>query len=151
MPGKGVTKISIRPGFSRPLAVYLLSLHGFALGLIVLLPLQWAYRIPLTILIIFSLFHYRRRYLSPQGGRGVTAMEWRGEQEWILHNALGESETVYLSGSSYIHPRLLILNFKTAAGKRRSLCLTTDRVDREQLRRLRTRLYGLRSGYSGGR
>jgi toxin CptA len=149
MPGKGATKITIRPGFSRQLAIYLLLLHGLALGLMILLP--WAYGIPLTILIVCSLFYYRRRYLSPQGGPAVTAMEWKGEREWILHNELGETETVSLSPNSYIHPRLLILNFRSAAGKRRSLCLTTDRVDRDQLRRLRTRLYGLRSGYSGGR
>lgn len=151
MPGKGVTKVTIRPGFSRQLAVYLLVLHVLALGLTALLPLQWAFRIPLTILIVCSLFHYRRRYLLPRGGRAVTAVEWKGEREWILHNVLGETETASLSGSSYIHPRLLILNYRTTAGKRLSLCLTADRVDREQLRRLRTRLYGVRSGYSGGR
>jgi hypothetical protein len=150
MPGKGVTRITIRPGISRQLAAGLLLLHGLALLLTVLLPLHWVFKVMLIFLIAGSLFHYRRRRLVQPGDRVVTAIECSGEGEWILCDALGASEPATLCGSSYIHPRLIILNFRTAAGARRSLCLTSDKVEREQLRRLRIKLNGLRNSYSGG-
>jgi hypothetical protein len=150
MPGKGLNKITIRPGFSRLLAFYLLSLHGLAVWLVVLLPLQGVLRILLAAFTLYSLFYFWRRHLWQQGGRAVTGVEWSGEGEWILWDAQEKTTAATLSGSSYINPRLLILNFKTTDGKRCSLCLTADRVDKEQLRRLRAGLYRLRSSYSGG-
>jgi hypothetical protein len=150
MPGKGVNKITIRAGFSRQLAFYLLLLHGLAAGLIAVLPLHWLVRIMLLLLALFSLYRFWRRHLWQQGDRAVTGVEWSGEGEWILRDAREKAMAATLSGSTYVNPRLLILNFKTTAGKRYSLCLTEDRVDKEQLRRLRAGLYSLRSSYSGG-
>jgi hypothetical protein len=150
MPGKGVTKISIRPGFSRQLAAYLLAIHGLAFGLAALLPLPWVYKIPLTLLVLYSLIHYWRSELLQRGARIVTAFEWRGEGEWLLWDMQQNPLAATLAGSTFVHPRLIILHFRTVAGKRRSLCLPADRVDGEQLRRLRARLCSLRSGYSKG-
>jgi toxin CptA len=147
MPGKGATNITIRLGYSRQMALYLLSLHGLALGLLLLLPLPWAIRIVPAFLIVCGLAYSWRLHLLRRGGRAVTAIEWNGEEQWFLFDSRGTPARAFLSGSSYVHPRLLVLNFRIANGPRRSLCLTADGVGGEQLRRLRVRL----RGYSAGR
>ncbi len=151
MPEKGTEKIAIYPRFPRRLVVCLAILHGSALLLLPLLPLPPGSGFILAGLVLFSLIHSWYRYLSPSGGLAVAAVEWGGDEDWTLFDRQGRVITAALYGSSFVHPWLIVLNFRIPGGKRCSLCLTADRVDREQLRRLRMRLNSLRGDYPAGR
>ena len=59
---------------------------------------------------------------------------------WVLHMQGGRTVTGRLLGSSFVHPRLLVLNFRTGRFFGRSLVLTEDAADADLLRRLRVRL-----------
>ncbi len=150
MPGKGAAKITIYPRFPRRLAACLVIIHASAFLLLPLLPLPSGAGVVVGGLVLFSLIRYWRRHLSPSGEGAVLAVEWGGDEDWTLIESRGRAVPATLCGPSFVHPRLIILNFRTPGGKRRSLCLTTDRVDPEQLRRLRMRLNSPRRDYPDG-
>lgn len=59
---------------------------------------------------------------------------------WSVYGARGQQASATLLGSSYLHPRLLVLNFLLTTGERRSRAILGDEADPELLRRLRARL-----------
>ena len=68
-------------------------------------------------------------------------MQWQVDGQWLLEDAAHQSHIALLMPSSYLHARLLILNFKLVeSGRRRTVILLPDSLDVQTLRRLRSRL-----------
>lgn len=66
---------------------------------------------------------------------------WEGDSYWSLTDRRGECVSASLSGQTYVHPRLVILNFKLP-GRRRPLAVVIppDALPADVHRRLRVRL-----------
>ena len=140
MSGKDSQKITIRPGISRQLAAMLLIFHGSALVLLPFLPIPFLAACVLALLVAGSLAYYWRLELLRRGQRAVTIIEWSGEGEWIITGPDGVEHAAELDGSSYLHPRLMVLNFRLSEGGRRHSILTRDCMESSLFRRLSVRL-----------
>lgn len=155
--------LSIEPGTSRLFAAAVLFLHAGAFALILALPVSiWVIAVlalAVTASCLFTLADPVLR-LRPSS---IAALEWRGDGRWQARRRDGGEEALALLPDTYIHPWLVVLNFRrggdgwsvrwrhfTAAPSvetgmnlvsiRRSMILLPDSVDPETLRRLRARL-----------
>lgn len=99
-------------------------------------------------LLIMSLFQGARRYALLKGKHAVTEIILKTNNEYVL--AMGDKPRyvqAVLRRGSYVHPFLIILNFKLKRWPWYvSVPLLTDSADEEILRRLRVRLRTLRDG-----
>lgn len=94
-----------------------------------------------TLLVSAEWYRVRRQVVSDRSVRVL----WENGQ-WRLIDRGGESGPVALCGDSYVHPQLIILNFRLPRRRRRSVVLLSDSLPAQDLRRLRV---VLRTG--GGR
>lgn len=134
------TTMTIRPGFSRRLALALVTVHAGGCALLPVMPLPGTLSLLLLSLLAGSLAHYWRRDLLRQGRRAVTELHWDGAEEWTLFGPDGQPQTAHLLGSSYLQPWVVILNFSTGGRIGRTVLLLEDNVEPGQLRRLAARL-----------
>jgi len=134
--------LRISPGYSRQLSLFVWSTHLSALGLIFLLPISLWLQTPMVALVILSLLHNRNTHLLRSNASAITAVEWDGEDEWLLFCANGAKRRARLLGSSYVQPWMMVLNFISLGKgpKKVSLILTPDALDAAMQRRLRVRL-----------
>ncbi|TXH06400.1 MAG: hypothetical protein E6R07_01025 [Nevskiaceae bacterium] len=110
-------------------------------------PAMWL----LLVLFGASWLGLRRHPVFGFGPRALNRLLWHGDNAtepaagaaWVVYDAAGAHEAELL-GSSTVHPRILILNFRLKTGGRRSRVLLGDEADPELLRRLRARLLLLR-------
>jgi toxin CptA len=140
MSGKDIEKITIRLGISRRLAALLLIFHGSAMALLPFLPIPFLITWVLALLVTGSLAYYWRLELLREGPRAVKVLEWNGKEEWLLTGPDGIEQTAVLDGSSYLHPKLMVLNFTLSEGGRRHVILLPDSIDPSLFRRLSVRL-----------
>jgi hypothetical protein len=138
--GKGL-HIKLRP--SRWLALALLFVHGGALGLLpaVVLP-PWV-ALVLACAVLGSMMHSLNTYALLRSKRSVVHVIWEEEGHWTLLQGDGTAHAAELSPAAYVHPQVVILNFRSEGG-RRSVIMLRDSVDPTTLRRLRARLATLR-------
>ena len=134
------TPMTIRPGFSRRLALALIAVHAGGCVLLPMLALPGTVSWVLWLLLVGSLVHYGRRDLLRQGRRAVTELHWDGAEVWTLFGPDGQPQTAQLHGSSYLQPWVAILNFSTGGWIGRTVLLLEDSVEPEQMRRLCARL-----------
>ncbi len=132
--------MTIRPGYSRRLAIALVAVHAGGCALLPMLPLPGAVSWLLLSLLAGSLVHYGRRDLLRQGRWAVTELHWDGAEVWTLIGPDGRPQTAKLHGSSYLQPWVVILNFSIGGWIGRTVLLLEDSVEPEQLRRLSARL-----------
>lgn len=103
-------------------------------------------------LFMLSWLMLRRHAVFGYGPKALTRLVWHPEAgipqqdsqssavgHWTLHDSHGSYEAELLP-STYVHPRLLVLNFKLKNGQRRTRALLGDELDVDSLRRLRARL-----------
>lgn len=100
-----------------------------------------------AMLVILGLFMLswlalRRHPVFGYGPKALTRLTWHAEGHWTLHDSRGSYEAELLP-SSYVHPKLLVLNFRLKDGKRRTRAVFGDELGAESLRRLRARLSAL--------
>ena len=99
----------------------------------------------LTAALLGGLIIHSRQYLFKNSKRAVTNMVWLEQNLWQLDTAVGESIDARLLGSSFMHPWLIILNFKPEHGGRMlPVVVMPDSVDSTTFRRLcaKLKLYG---------
>ena len=132
--------LRLTPYYSVRLAAYLFTIHAVALLVVFTLVSPWWLVVGLSTAILFSLLRSNRRYLQYRGYRVIRSAEINGQDEWRLQQTNGDEVRAELQSSSYIHPKLSVLNFRSEQGKRYSLILLPDGIDAESFRRLRVRL-----------
>jgi hypothetical protein len=132
--------MTIHPGYSGRLALLLSTIHAGGCALVPLLPISGTVSFLLLSLLVGSLAHFWRRDLLRRGRWAVTKLHWDGAETWTLFSPEQPPQAAQLRGSSYLHPRVMILNFSTAGWIGRRVILLEDDVDPEQLRRLSARL-----------
>jgi toxin CptA len=82
----------------------------------------------------------RRHPVFGFGPRALVRLMWHAEGHWTVREHSGLSAEAELLGSSYIHPRLLVLNFRLKDGSRRSRAILGDEASEAQIQRLQARL-----------
>lgn len=124
-------------------------MHGLALFMLWPLCQRLGLFVLLFIPVLFSsLVHGARRYALLKGKHAVTEIILKSNNEYVL--AIGDNQRyvqAVLRRGSYVHPALLILNFKIKQWPWYvSVPLLTDSADEDVLRRLRVRLLTMRDG-----
>ena len=132
--------IHLNVAVSRQLAAWIVSSHAVMLALVFCIPnLHNAAKIGLAVFILASALYYWRRFMQRQHAKAVHAAVFYAIDEWRIHTSTG-SYFASLQPSSFIHPWLCVLHWRTDSGKAYTLILLPDSVDRDVLRRLRVRL-----------
>lgn len=130
--------VEIRP--SRWLARYVVSVYSVAGLIIMQLPLSpWDLIVALCGLLLSGAVTYHRR-VGLRGRSAVVAINRRVDGIWCLRQTDGVSHQAKLLPDSFLHPELLVLNFRLGNGRRRYVVLARDSSGVNSLRRLRAML-----------
>lgn len=135
------TTIEFKPRPSVVLARLLLAIHAAAL-LVVFLFVHHKLAMPVLLCLIgYSYYRNYRRHILHKGAGAVRRIVWQSDGKWFLEDDADVMREAELRPSSYLHPRLVILNFSLVRSKgRRSIVLCPDSLDIDTLRRIRGRL-----------
>ena len=138
------------PSFDAPIDV---NLHRSMRGLqwvfflhvipVALLPLAMPAGALLAIVagaFAISWVYLRRHPALGFGKRAIVRIHWGADGKWLLTDAEGRKSEAQLLPSSYVHPKLIVLNFKLNTGAKRTRIIVGDEVVPETLRQLRARL-----------
>lgn len=149
MSKPSVVPLRIEAGFSRRLAAYLLIVHGAGLAVLPALPLAWYLQLALALGVTVSLTDAWAVHVRRSASRAVHFAELDSEGAWTLYLVDGRKLAARLLASSFVHPALILLNFRTGRFLRRHLVLAADAADADLLRRLRVRLRTDRQAATG--
>lgn len=137
-PFDATIDLALRPSLRA--LTWLSSLHVAVLALVLAAPPPGAAMAGLGIAVAASWLWTRRHPAFGHGARALARLTWHADGSWLVHEASGAKREAELLGSSLVHDRLLVLNFRLKDGRRRSRALLGDEADEESLRRLRARL-----------
>lgn len=140
MSSGSAAPLIVEAGQSRRLAAYLVIAHAAALVVSLVLPIGFPWHLLLVVALFVSLAHSLYTHGWRRGARAVVKVEVQQGRPWVLHLRSGRAISARLLGSSFVHPRLLVLNFSTGRLFRRTLVLAEDAADPDLLRQLRVRL-----------
>lgn len=116
-------------------------LHAIPL---VLLPMAMDLAEPVMLVLVFAIglswVWLRRHPVFGYGPRAWTRIVANAEGRWTLERANRERVEAELLGDSTVQSWILILNFRSAEGRRCTRILLGDEAPEESLRRLRARL-----------
>lgn len=134
--------LSIEPRDSRVFAIAVVALHAGAFALTLTLPVQAGMIAVLVLAVVVSCACTLAGPVYRRLPSSILALEWQRDGRWRAQRRDGDEESLQLLPDSYVHPRLVVLNFRRAgrSRRRRSVVLLPDSADRDTLRRLRVRL-----------
>lgn len=136
----------IRPHTSCILATIILLVHVVAVALLWPLYVQFGLKVALLLpLLLVSGFRNCVYYVMRTARTSIVCITCITDDHWLLEQKDGTRVNASLRKHSYVHPRLIILNFLLENKRKISIPLLADSVDREILRKLRVRLFGIRS------
>jgi len=136
---------------SRRLLLFVGIVHAAALAVLLPLPLPWAIKSTVVMLILVSLGYVTWVRILMRAPWSIVEATW-AETGWRLTTASGQTRDARLSGSTYVGVGLVILNLSSGWVRHCSLVLTPDNLDPDQLRQLRARLrlVGAKGADGGG-
>jgi toxin CptA len=137
---KSVPPLRIEPRLSRQLALLLLCLHGAALAVIGLLQASFWVHAALSAVVLVNFYSTFTTHVLGWGKLAILSLVWGGDGEWTLLSAKGSESVAKLLPSSYVHPRMIILNFRIPETGRRTQLLMQDSLDPNTYRRLLARM-----------
>lgn len=136
---------------SRRLLAIVVVIHtgAFIMSAISIVPVSIKFLLTLMLICSLLLFFsynsqsYRIRGLEKYF-QSIKSVTWRHDNFWDLETYEGRHLQAQLSGNSFVHPWLTIVNLKLMGQpwyrRNRSLLVLPDNVDSENFRRLRVRL-----------
>lgn len=131
-----VQHISISP--SVRLAIALCVAHLVAAGLLWIVPIPALGKGVFTLAIAVSLVYFLARDAALHAANAIVALELKNGGGISFHTRDGGWVDCELSGSSYISPRLTIVNLRPRGkGRARHVILVPGNVDPRDFRRLR--------------
>jgi hypothetical protein len=143
-----VQRIAVTP--SVLLAIAVCAVHLSAAGLLWLLPVPALGKSLFTLIIAFSLVFLLARDVALHSAHAIVALEIKDDGAISFETRSGAWVECTLLASSYVSPRLTILNLRPGRGKRtRRVIIVPDNVDSHDFRVLRTWLRWRRAGGSG--
>lgn len=131
-----VQHIPISP--SVRLAIALCAVHLVAAGLLWIVPIPVLGKGAFTLAIAVSLVYFLARDAALHAANAIVALELKDGGGISFHTRDGGWADCELSGSSYVSPRLTIVNLRPRGkGRTRRVILVPDNVDPRDFRRLR--------------
>jgi toxin CptA len=118
----------------------LLFLHGAALAVIGLLQAPIWVHAALSAVVLVNFYTSFTTHVLGWGKLAILSLVWGGDGEWTLLSAKGNKSVAKLLPSSYVHPRMIILNFRIPETGRRTQLLMQDSLDTNTYRRLLARM-----------
>jgi toxin CptA len=137
-PHRDARPLLIRPGFSRGLAILVVSIHVTALIVSLALPGVWPWILP-PLIAASGIYHIAVDLLR-RAPWSIESVLWAPDGSWILRERSGREREATLSPATFITLPVVVLRLRLGRLRRRSVVLAADAVDAEQLRRLRQRL-----------
>jgi toxin CptA len=131
--------LTIRPVASMRLLVFVSVIHAAALAVLFPLPLPWWLTLGLAALVVGDLAYVVWARVLGRAPWSIVQATWN-DNGWTLITNNGPSQQLRLAASTYVGVDLVIVNLRAGLLRRRSLVLTPDNIDPDQLRRLRARL-----------
>jgi len=133
--------LRLKPRASRILMSLLALGHLGALAILFPLDLPLSVKLLIAAALVLSLFVAWKKQPGKVGEGGVQLLTWQTDGEWLLETGDAQQFTATLHESTYVHPWLVVLNFKRD-GQRGllSFALAPDALDKETFRELRVRL-----------
>ena len=133
--------LRLQPKASRILIGLLVAGHLGAIAVLFPLDFSMAIKITIAVVLLVSLVIAVRKQPGRVGEGGVQTLTWQADGVWVLETVGGEQMKASLHESTYVHPWLVVLNFRQE-NKRGllSFTLAPDALDRETFRELRARL-----------
>lgn len=132
--------LHLEPRTSIQLSVALLLLHG--LGLLVVMNLNmpiWASML-VSAAILLNFYTTFSTHVLGRGKLAILSLVWEDEGEWKLMMSDAEQFIARLLPNSYVHTRLIVLNFRLENGGRRTSILLPDSLDKTTYRKLLVRM-----------
>jgi toxin CptA len=87
-----------------------------------------------------SWLYLRRHPAIGFGPRGLKRLVWNADGTWLVEDNEGRKSQAALLPTTYVHPRLMVLNLSLNSGGRRTRMILGDEAPPEILGRLRARL-----------
>ncbi len=133
--------LKLQPEASRILIGLLIAGHLGAIAVLFPLDLSLPIKITIAVVLLVSLVIALRKQPGRMGEGGVQTLIWQTDGEWLLETAGGEKMEASLHESTYVHPWLVVLNFRQENKPGMlTFTLAPDALDRETFRELRVRL-----------
>lgn len=133
-------RLVLEPHGSRALALFIMITHGAAVAALWAVHPAWWVGLPGIMVIVAAGTRAYTRHVSLSHPRAVTRMVWRGGGRWRLVWRGGPVWEADLAGDSYVHPRLVVLNFNLRPTGRTAVVLFPGSLTSDDLRRLRVAL-----------
>ncbi len=134
------TCIEFKTRASRQLTWLLAGFHALA-AVVILLSVPYRPAAAALLLLTFlSWYRANRVHIQRRGNQALRRIVWKPDGRWQVDDIAGITHDAELLPSSYLHRRLVILNFLLAGGQRRNLVLLPDSLEPSTLRQLRARL-----------
>lgn len=130
--------VEIKP--SRRLAIYVLGVYATAASVVLALPVSRVVIAGALLGLFLAGVHAYQRRVTLRSRHAIVGLNRHADGTWLLHLADGATHQASLLPDSYLHPGLLVLNFRLGNDRRRSVVLARDSADSTSLRRLRVAL-----------
>ncbi len=135
-----VTPLTLEIKPSRRLAIYVLCVYTAAALVVFFLPVSLRMMCGALLALLLSCVLTYKHRVSLRSRNAIVGLNRHTDGTWQLHLTDGTTHQASMSPDSYLHPELLVLNFRLGNGKRRSVVLVRDSADSTSLRRLRVAL-----------
>jgi hypothetical protein len=133
--------LEFRPRRSKVLARFPVLVHAAAALTVLVFAKDHAMVAVLLLLVLASFYRNYRKHVLHLGSRAARRVVCQSDGAWFLQDPHGVIREARLLPSTFLHPRLVILNFKLKRSSgRRNLVLCPDSLDVQTLRHLRVRL-----------
>jgi len=132
--------LHLQPRSSKHLSFALFFLHGVALVVAANLTVPVWLNLVLSIAVLANFYTTFSVHVLGRGKYALLNMVWSDEGDWTLINGLGEEYRAVLQSNSYVHPQLVVLNFRILSGGRRTALLLRDSLDNKTFRDLLIRM-----------
>lgn len=137
---ESTSSLFMRLGASRQLALVLGGLHLGAIPCGFANDLPVAMQLLLAACVLFSGVRCIALHGLRRAAPSVVLLVWDRHGRWRLLQRDATVLDARLEPGAYVHPKLLILPFRSPSGRHHFVLIVPDMVDADSLRRLRTRL-----------
>lgn len=121
---------------SRYFLAFILLCHVSAMLVILALPLQWWVIIIVEVLLAANFVHMIQKYILRKSNKTIVCL-WLEQPQWVLMDRAGNKMIGSLLKDSTSSPVLVVLNFKLNNGKRKSVVIFSDSIDKPSFSKLR--------------
>ena len=110
------------------------------MAVVIVIPLDWYWNAGLAAAVLASLVNAMAAQVLYQAPWALREATWKSDGAWILTLVSGQQIETRLLPSTFVTPRLVLLNFRRGRWRSRTMVLPPDTLDADLLRRLRVRL-----------